>query len=121
MARSHPRFEHITNEQCNKIRPLLKISADDVLDGILNPYQKLRKLDKGVLNLGPEYLIDDEVKEWLTRGHVSVHEKEWHHGTTFLEYIRDLWLSAKKLELVEFVGALKKFEAAIQHTFARIY
>ncbi|GJZ83101.1 hypothetical protein Tco_0648274 [Tanacetum coccineum] len=80
MARSHPRFEHITNEQCNKIRPLLKISADDVLDGILNPYQKLRKLDKGVLNLGLEYLIDDEVKKWLTHGHVSVHEMEWYYG-----------------------------------------
>ncbi|GJR96891.1 hypothetical protein Tco_0269065 [Tanacetum coccineum] len=24
MARSHPRFKHLTNEQCNKMRPLLK-------------------------------------------------------------------------------------------------
>ncbi|GJV26117.1 hypothetical protein Tco_1378812 [Tanacetum coccineum] len=24
MARSHPRFKHLTNAQCNKMRPLLK-------------------------------------------------------------------------------------------------
>ncbi|GJV53666.1 hypothetical protein Tco_1449407 [Tanacetum coccineum] len=29
MARSHPRFKHLSNEQCNKIRPLLKVSAHD--------------------------------------------------------------------------------------------
>ncbi|GJV53665.1 hypothetical protein Tco_1449406 [Tanacetum coccineum] len=29
MAHSHPRFKHLSNEQCNKIRPLLKVSARD--------------------------------------------------------------------------------------------
>ncbi|GJX28412.1 putative reverse transcriptase domain-containing protein [Tanacetum coccineum] len=29
MVRSHPRFKHHTNEQCNKIPPLLKVSDDD--------------------------------------------------------------------------------------------
>ncbi|GJV54657.1 hypothetical protein Tco_1455662 [Tanacetum coccineum] len=77
MARSHPRFKHITNEQCNKIRPLLKVSARDELEGISHPYQKLKKLYKGVLNLGPEYIKHEEVKEWLTRGHVSMHEMDW--------------------------------------------
>ncbi|GJS50429.1 hypothetical protein Tco_0623791 [Tanacetum coccineum] len=27
MARSHPRFKHLTNAQCNKMRPLVKVSA----------------------------------------------------------------------------------------------
>ncbi|GJZ58590.1 hypothetical protein Tco_0614084 [Tanacetum coccineum] len=29
MVRSHPRFRHHTNEQCNKIPPLLKVSKED--------------------------------------------------------------------------------------------
>nr|GEW61776.1 hypothetical protein [Tanacetum cinerariifolium] len=34
MARSHPRFKHLTNAQCNKMRPLRKVSAHDELKGI---------------------------------------------------------------------------------------
>nr|GEY75744.1 hypothetical protein [Tanacetum cinerariifolium] len=54
MARSRPRFKHLSNAQCNKIKMLLK----------------------GVLNLGPEYVRDAKMEEWLTRGHISVHEME---------------------------------------------
>ncbi|GKC64367.1 gag-pol polyprotein [Tanacetum coccineum] len=74
---SHPRFKHLTNEQCNKIPPLLKVSAQDELEGISHSYQKLKRFYKGVLNLGAEYIKDEEFEEWLTRGHVSVHEMEW--------------------------------------------
>ncbi|GKA46927.1 hypothetical protein Tco_1397213 [Tanacetum coccineum] len=52
MVRLHSRFKHHTNEQCNKIPPLLKVSEEDKMNGILHSYQKL----KGVLNLGPEYV-----------------------------------------------------------------
>ncbi|GKE01396.1 hypothetical protein Tco_1389379 [Tanacetum coccineum] len=76
IARSHPRFKHLSNKQCNKIRPLLKVSARDKLNGILHPYQKLKGFYKGVLNLGPEYIRDEEMFEWLTCGHVSVHEMD---------------------------------------------
>ncbi|GKC66512.1 ribonuclease H-like domain-containing protein [Tanacetum coccineum] len=76
MARSHPRFKHLTNAQCNKMRPLLKVSAHDELKGISHPYQKLKGFYKGVLNLGPKYIKDEKVEEWLTHGHVSVHEME---------------------------------------------
>ncbi|GJY95928.1 hypothetical protein Tco_0512289 [Tanacetum coccineum] len=76
MARSHPRFKHQTNAQCNKMRPLLKVSAQDKLKGILHPYQKLKGFYKGVLNLGPEYIKNKKVEEGLIRGHVSVHEME---------------------------------------------
>ncbi|GJX98052.1 putative reverse transcriptase domain-containing protein [Tanacetum coccineum] len=34
MMRSHPRFKNHTNEQCNKIPPLLKVSEKDVKNGI---------------------------------------------------------------------------------------
>ncbi|GJZ72333.1 hypothetical protein Tco_0636184 [Tanacetum coccineum] len=76
MVRSHPRFKHHTNEQCNKIPPLLKVSEEDKMNGISHSYQKLKGFYKGVLNLGPEYVRDAEMEEWLTRGHISVLEME---------------------------------------------
>ncbi|GJX61191.1 hypothetical protein Tco_0294091 [Tanacetum coccineum] len=76
MARSHPRFKHHTNEQCNKIPPLLKVSEEDKMNGISHSYQKLKSFYKGVLNLGLEYVRDAKMEEWLTRRHNSVHEME---------------------------------------------
>ncbi|GJS32499.1 hypothetical protein Tco_0530881 [Tanacetum coccineum] len=52
------------------------VSARDKLEGILHPYQKLKCFYKGVLNLGPEYIRDAKTVEWITRGHVSMHEME---------------------------------------------
>ncbi|GJW85984.1 hypothetical protein Tco_0159129 [Tanacetum coccineum] len=40
MVRSHPRFKHHTNEQCNKIPPLLKVSNEDKKNGISHQYTK---------------------------------------------------------------------------------
>ncbi|GJW90492.1 hypothetical protein Tco_0168045 [Tanacetum coccineum] len=74
MAQSHPRFKHLTNVQCSKMRPLLKVSVQDELKGISHPYQKLKGFYKEVLNLGPEYIKDDKVEEWLTRGHTRILE-----------------------------------------------
>ncbi|GKE09569.1 putative reverse transcriptase domain-containing protein [Tanacetum coccineum] len=56
MVRSHPRFKQHTNEQCNKIPPLLKVSDEDKNNGISHPYQKLKGFYKGVLNLSPDYI-----------------------------------------------------------------
>ncbi|GJT86041.1 hypothetical protein Tco_1067758 [Tanacetum coccineum] len=58
MVQSHPRFKHHTNEQCNKIPPLLKVSEEDKMNVISQSYQKLKSFYKGVLNLGPEYVRD---------------------------------------------------------------
>ncbi|GKD31834.1 hypothetical protein Tco_1242612, partial [Tanacetum coccineum] len=66
MARSHPRFKNHTNEQCNKI-PLLKVSDEDMKNRISHPYQKLKGFYKGVLNLGPGYIRDAKMEEYLTR------------------------------------------------------
>ncbi|GKA68932.1 putative reverse transcriptase domain-containing protein [Tanacetum coccineum] len=76
MVRSHPRFKNYTNEQCNKIPPLLKVSEKDEKNGISHAYQKLKGFYKGVLNLGPDYIRNAKTEEWLTRGHISVHEME---------------------------------------------
>ncbi|GJR22774.1 retrovirus-related pol polyprotein from transposon TNT 1-94 [Tanacetum coccineum] len=89
MARSHPRFKHLSNAQCNKIRALLKVSVNDKLNGISHPYQKLKSFYKGVLNLGPKYIQDAKMEEWLTRGHISVHEIETSlekKSTKFVKY-----------------------------------
>ncbi|GJR43586.1 hypothetical protein Tco_1311689 [Tanacetum coccineum] len=63
MARSHPRFKHHTNEQCNKIPPLLKLSDEDKKNVISHSYQKLKRFYKGVLNLGPDYTRDAKTEE----------------------------------------------------------
>nr|GEU42495.1 hypothetical protein [Tanacetum cinerariifolium] len=76
MVRSHPRFKHLTNEQCNKIPPLLKVSDEDKMNGISHPYQNLKRFYQGVLNLGPDYIRDAKMEEWITRGHICVHEME---------------------------------------------
>ncbi|GJU48553.1 reverse transcriptase domain-containing protein [Tanacetum coccineum] len=76
MVRSHPRFKHHTNVQCNKIPPLLKVSKEDEMNGISHAYQKLKGFYKGVLNLGPDYIRDEKTEEWLIRGNISVHEME---------------------------------------------
>ncbi|GKA83014.1 hypothetical protein Tco_0789762, partial [Tanacetum coccineum] len=46
-------------------------------NGISHPYQKLKGFYNRVLNLGPDYIRDAKTEEWLTRGHISVHEMEW--------------------------------------------
>ncbi|GJZ24322.1 hypothetical protein Tco_0561781 [Tanacetum coccineum] len=50
------------------------VSAHDELKGISHPYQLLKGFYKVVLNLGPEYIKNEKVKEWLTRGHVEFFE-----------------------------------------------
>ncbi|GKF29217.1 hypothetical protein Tco_0095559 [Tanacetum coccineum] len=76
MVRSHPRFKNHTNEQYKKIPPLLKVSEEDKMNGISHAYQKLKGFYKGVVNLGTDYIRDAKTKEWLTHGHISVHEME---------------------------------------------
>ncbi|GKA29293.1 hypothetical protein Tco_0715538 [Tanacetum coccineum] len=56
MVRSHLRFKNHTNEQCNKIPPLLNVSEKDMTNEISHAYQKLKGFHKGVLNLGPDYI-----------------------------------------------------------------
>ncbi|GKE78209.1 hypothetical protein Tco_1544329 [Tanacetum coccineum] len=51
-------------------------SKQDEMNGISHPYQKLKSFYKGVLNLGPKYIRDAKIEEFLTRGYVSIHEME---------------------------------------------
>ncbi|GJT59127.1 gag-pol polyprotein [Tanacetum coccineum] len=83
MVRSIPRFKRHTNEQCNKISPILKVSEKDTMNGISHSYQKLKGFYKGVLNLEPDFIQDSIMEEWLTRGNVSMHEMEWSFYTAY--------------------------------------
>nr|GEW32784.1 hypothetical protein [Tanacetum cinerariifolium] len=68
MMRANPRFKPLTNEKCNKIPPLPKVSGQDKMNGISHSHQKLKGFYKGVLNLGPKFIQDVKVEEWLIRG-----------------------------------------------------
>ncbi|GJV36984.1 hypothetical protein Tco_1409461 [Tanacetum coccineum] len=51
-----------------------EVNEKDEKNGISYAYQKLKGFYKGVLNLGPDYILNAKTEEWLTRGHISVHE-----------------------------------------------
>ncbi|GJZ47127.1 putative reverse transcriptase domain-containing protein [Tanacetum coccineum] len=53
-----------------------EVSEEDKMNEISHAYQKLKGFYKGVLNLGPNYIQNAKTDEWLTRGHISVHEME---------------------------------------------
>ncbi|GJT03302.1 hypothetical protein Tco_0824471 [Tanacetum coccineum] len=76
MVRSHPRFKHLIDKQCNKIPPLLKVSKQDKMNEISHSYQKLKGFYKGILDLGPKFIQDEKIVERLTCGCISVHEME---------------------------------------------
>ncbi|GJV61345.1 putative reverse transcriptase domain-containing protein [Tanacetum coccineum] len=51
-----------------------EVNENDVMHGVSHAYQKLKGFYKGVLNLGPDYIRNAKTEEWLTCGHISVHE-----------------------------------------------
>ncbi|GKE30702.1 putative reverse transcriptase domain-containing protein [Tanacetum coccineum] len=52
------------------------VSEEDKKNGFSHAYQKLKGFYKGFFNLGPDYIRKAKMEEWLTRGHISVHEME---------------------------------------------
>ncbi|GKE87243.1 hypothetical protein Tco_1564718 [Tanacetum coccineum] len=53
-----------------------EVIENDERNGISHAYQKLKEFYKGVLNLGPDYIRNAKIEEWLIRGHISMHELE---------------------------------------------
>ncbi|GJX97023.1 putative reverse transcriptase domain-containing protein [Tanacetum coccineum] len=66
----------INARQFDGMITITMVSEDDMMNGILHSYQKLKGFYKGVLNLGPNFIRVSLMEEWLTRGHISVHEME---------------------------------------------
>ncbi|GJV38784.1 hypothetical protein Tco_1417224 [Tanacetum coccineum] len=71
MPRTIPRLK---NFNWSKVPPLLELSHNDLMNGLRHPYEKNKFMYKNCLNLGPEYQVDESMKEWLIRGHVSIHK-----------------------------------------------
>ncbi|GJY94852.1 hypothetical protein Tco_0511213 [Tanacetum coccineum] len=73
MPRIIPRLRNLN---WSKVPPLLELSQRDLMSGLRHPYEKNKFMYKNCLNLGPEYQVDESMKEWLIRGHVIFDEKK---------------------------------------------
>nr|GEU96310.1 heat shock factor protein HSF8-like [Tanacetum cinerariifolium] len=71
MPRTIPRLR---NFNWSKIPPLLELSQRDLMSRFRHPYEKNKLMYNNSLNLGPECQVNESMKEWLIRGHVSIHE-----------------------------------------------
>ncbi|GJR35310.1 pyruvate dehydrogenase (acetyl-transferring) kinase, mitochondrial [Tanacetum coccineum] len=69
-------FAFLENMDAYRGEGMSDVSKKDEMNGIPHGYQKLKGFYKGVLNLGPDYIRDAKMEEWLTHGHISVHEME---------------------------------------------
>ncbi|GJU90112.1 hypothetical protein Tco_1302535 [Tanacetum coccineum] len=72
----------LRNLSWDKIPPILVLSQRDLMSRLKYPYEKNKLMYKNCLNLEPDYQVDDDMKEWLIRGHVSIHETTNGLGTT---------------------------------------
>ncbi|GJU65831.1 NUDIX hydrolase 6-like protein [Tanacetum coccineum] len=60
-----------------------EVSDDDKRNEISHSYQMLKGFYKGGLNLGPDYIRDAKMEEWLTRRHDLVKEISTNFGGEF--------------------------------------
>ncbi|GJU40503.1 homeodomain-like protein [Tanacetum coccineum] len=68
MPRTIPRLK---NFNWSKVPPLLELSQNDLMNGLRHPYEKNKFMYKNCLNLGPEYQVNESMKECLIRGHLE--------------------------------------------------
>ncbi|GJR51463.1 hypothetical protein Tco_1401984 [Tanacetum coccineum] len=64
----------LKNFSWSKVPPILVLSDRDLMSGLKYPHEKNNLIYKNCLNLGPEYQVDDDMREWLIHGHASIHE-----------------------------------------------
>nr|GEV31259.1 homeodomain-like protein [Tanacetum cinerariifolium] len=62
----------LKNFEWSKAPPILVLSQRDLMSELKYSYEKTKLMYKNCLNLGLEYQVDDGMKEWLIRGHVSI-------------------------------------------------
>ena len=76
MPRAHPRFKHAPNKFCYKFTPFF-LDENDAKKRIEYPYQKMKGFYKGVLELGPEYVRDEVIYNYIVRGHMGINTTKW--------------------------------------------
>ncbi|GKA09383.1 hypothetical protein Tco_0688714 [Tanacetum coccineum] len=69
-------FAVLENMDAYRDEGMSDVSEKDKMNGVSHVYQKLKGFYKGVLNLGPDYIRNAKTEEWLTRGHISMHEMD---------------------------------------------
>ena len=74
MPRTHPRFKSAPSKICYKYSPFLFVDEKDAEKGIEYPYQKMKGFYKSVLDLGPEYVRDEVICNYIVRGHMGINE-----------------------------------------------
>ncbi|GJX69748.1 hypothetical protein Tco_0305475 [Tanacetum coccineum] len=85
MPRTIPKLK---NFNWSKVPPWLKLSQNDLMNRLRHPHEKNKFMYKNCLNLGPEYQVNESMKEWLLRGHVSIHEVTLYLMRRSLEVLR---------------------------------
>ncbi|GJS97686.1 retrovirus-related pol polyprotein from transposon TNT 1-94 [Tanacetum coccineum] len=118
MARSHLRFKNHTNEQCNKIPPLLKVSEEDKMNGISHSndcvdIHRVIDLNESIDSAFARFntiitslKAPDEgysSKNYVSKFLRALHPK-WRAKVTAIEESKDL----ASLSLDELIGNLKK-------------
>ncbi|GJT63828.1 hypothetical protein Tco_1015308 [Tanacetum coccineum] len=88
MSCTIPRFKRWGHVSWSKIPLILVQSQRDLTNGIKNVYEKNKFMYKNCLNLEPGYQVDESMKEWLIRGHVSIHETTLYLMRRSLEILR---------------------------------
>ncbi|GJY79488.1 hypothetical protein Tco_0485289 [Tanacetum coccineum] len=71
MPRTIPRFKNWGYTSWSKITPIHVLSKMDLMNGFKHSHKKNKLMYKNCLILGPEYQVDEDMKEWLIRGHVA--------------------------------------------------
>ncbi|GJW00288.1 hypothetical protein Tco_1555539 [Tanacetum coccineum] len=85
MPRTIPSLKNFNR---SKVPPLLELSQNDLMNGLRHPHEKNKFIYKNCLNLGPEYQLNKSMKEWLIRGHASIHETTLYLMRRSLEVLR---------------------------------
>ncbi|GJZ01298.1 hypothetical protein Tco_0519259 [Tanacetum coccineum] len=67
-----PRFKNWGYASWSRILPIHVLSNKDLINRFKYPHEKNKLMYKNCLNLGPEYQVDESMKEWLICRHVSL-------------------------------------------------
>ncbi|GJV27663.1 hypothetical protein Tco_1384111 [Tanacetum coccineum] len=90
MPRTIPRFKHWGHVSWSKIPPILVLNQRDLTNGFKNAYEKNKFMYKNCLNLGPEYQVDESMKEWLIHGHQFVGIKSLLNAVSITDALIDV-------------------------------
>ncbi|GJS70410.1 retrovirus-related pol polyprotein from transposon TNT 1-94 [Tanacetum coccineum] len=69
MPHTIPRLK---NFNWSKVPPIIVLSQRDSMSGLKHAHEKNKFMYKNCLSLGPEYQVNESMKEWLIHGHIVI-------------------------------------------------